>query len=102
MNTLGSLLQQVSIARTEFIKVASGLTVEQAAFKPSPDSWCVTENVEHMFWAEHGSINGLWKTLEAFKSNRPVFTGERIHHGLSVEEIVAKTWKEKELVPEVA
>lgn len=102
MNTLTPLLPQVSAARTEFIKAASGLTEEQATFKPTPESWCVTENVEHMFWAEHGGINGMWKTLEAFKNDKPVFTGQRIHHGLSIEEVVSKTWKEKELVPEVA
>lgn len=36
----------------------------------------------------------MWKTLEAFKKNSPVFIGDLIHHGLSM--------KEKELVPEVA
>ena len=102
MSVLPQLLQQVSTARNQFISAASGLSSAQAAFKPTAESWCVTENVEHLFWAEHGGINGMWKTLEAFKANKPVFTGERIHHGLSMEEIVAKTWKEKELVPEVA
>lgn len=99
---LPHLLQQVSTARTQFISSATGLSPAQATFKPTPESWCVTENVEHMFWAEHGAINGMWKTLEAFKNNKPVFTGEAIHHGLPIEQIIEKTWKEKELVPEVA
>ena len=102
MNNLTQLLQQVSTARTEFLLAASGVSPEQAIFKPTPKSWCITENVEHLFWAEHGGINGMWKTLEAFKNNKPIFTGDIIHHGLSVEEIVARTWKEKETVPEVA
>ena len=102
MPTLAQLLQQVSAARTQFIATATGLSPEQATFKPTPESWCITENVEHLFWAEHGGINGMWKTLEVYKNNKPVFTGDRIHHGLSIEQIIEKTWKEKELVPEVA
>ena len=102
MATLIQLLQQVATARAQFIASATGLNAAQAAFKPTPESWGVTENVEHLFWAEHGGINGMWKTLEAFKNNNHVFTGELIHHGLSIEKIVEKTWKEKELVPEVA
>jgi hypothetical protein len=102
MSTLTQLLEQVAAARNQFIYTSRGLSAQQAAFKPTPESWCITENVEHMFWAEHGGINGMWKTLEAFKNNKPIFTGERVHHGLHVEEIVAITWREKELVPEVA
>lgn len=102
MKTLTELLQDVSNSRNQFIKSASGLTPAQASFKPEADAWCITENVEHMFWAEHGGINGMWKTFESFKNGKPLYTGELIHHGLPVEEIVARTWKEKETVPEVA
>jgi hypothetical protein len=102
MQNLNILLAQIGHARNEFIKASSGLTPAQAAFKPADNAWCITENVEHMFWAEHGGINGMWKTFEAFKNGKPLYTGELIHHGLHVEEIVARTWKEKEAVPEVA
>lgn len=102
MKTLTDLLNGVSHARTNFINLASRLTPAQATFKPAPDSWCITENVEHMFWAEHGGINGMWKTLEAFKNGKPLYTGELIHQGLAIEEIIARTWKEKEIVPDVA
>lgn len=102
MKTLDHLLHDVANSRNLFLKASSGLTPEQSAFKPSPEVWCITENVEHMFWAEHGGINGMWKTYEAFKNGKSIYTGELVHHGLSVEEIVARTWKEKEIVPEVA
>lgn len=102
MSKLTNLLQQVATARNEFIDATKGLSQIQSVFKPTPESWCITENVEHMFWAEHGGINGMWKTLEAFRNNKPIFAGEPIHHGLPIEQIIEKTWKEKELVPEVA
>jgi hypothetical protein len=102
MKTLTTLLEEVAEARKQFLKSSSGLTSEQASFKPPADAWCITENVEHLFWAEHGGINGMWKTFEACKIGKPAYTGPLVHHGLHVEEIVARTWKEKEIVPEVA
>lgn len=102
MKTLTQLLADVAQARARFINLASGITPAQATFKPTPEAWCITENVEHMFWAEHGGINGMWKTFEAYKNGKPTFSGDLIHHGLTIEEIIAKTWKEKEIVPEVA
>lgn len=102
MKTLMLLLNEVAEARYKFIGTATGLTSQQANFKPAPDAWSITENVEHMFWAEHGGINGMWKTFEAFRSGKPVYTGELVHHGLPIEEVIARTWKEKEIVPEVA
>src|SRR5689334_17795766 len=102
MSQFNSLVAAVSVARQQFIKAASGLSPEQSQFKSSPDVWSVVDNVEHMVWAEMGGINGMWKTFEAIKSDKPIWTGDAIHHGLSIETIIGKTWKEKEQVPEVA
>jgi len=102
MNQLPTLIKQVERARREFITTASGLSSAQSAFKPSEESWSVVDNVEHMVWAEMGGINGIWKTWEAIKNENPLWTGEAIHHGLPIEEIIARTWQPKEKVPEVA
>jgi hypothetical protein len=100
--SLSTLVQEVAVARSEFIKACSGLTATQASYKPSPDSWCVIENAEHLVWAEQGGINGMWKALIAFRNGNPVYNGELTHHGRSIEEVVDLTWKPKEIVPEVA
>ena len=102
MKNLTALLQDVAVARQQFIQAASGLTVEQCTFKSSPDVWSIVDNVEHMFWAEMTGINGMWKTLEAIKQNKPIWQGDAIHHGLPIETIIDKTWKEKEQVPEIS
>ena len=102
MQNLSPLLQAVGVARKQFIQAASGLSAEQSLFKSSPDVWSVVDNVEHMVWAEMGGINGMWKTLEGIKQNKPVWQGDAIHHGLPIETIIDKTWKEKEQVPEIA
>lgn len=102
MAHLKTLLNSVASARLNFIQSAAGLTYEQSQFKISPNSWSITDIVEHMVWAELGGINGIWKTLEGINSNKPVWSGESPHHGLCIEEIIDKTWKEKEQAPENA
>ncbi len=97
-----SLLQSVAIARHDFIASVSGLSKEQATFRPSPEGWSITDITEHMFWAEFGAINGMWKALESVQQNNPLFKGEAVHYGLPVEQIIEKTWREKEDVPETA
>ena len=102
MSNLHLLIHQVKQARQEFIAEATGLSSAQASFKSSEAIWSVVDNAEHMVWAEMGGINGIWKTLEAIKNNKPIWAGEAIHHGLSIEVIVEKTWQPKEIVPEIA
>ncbi len=102
MDLQKALLNEVATARKQFISAASGLTPSQAQFKPAPEVWSVVDIAEHMVWAEMGGINGIWKTFRALKANQPLWTGEAIHHGLSIEVIIEKTWQPKEQVPEVA
>jgi hypothetical protein len=102
MGTFDHLLRAVAVARQQFIQVASGLTIDQSQFKSSPDVWSVVDNVEHMVWAEMGGINGMWKTFNAIRQNKPIWQGDAIHHGRSIEKIIELTWKEKEQVPEIA
>lgn len=102
MDTLQQLLISVADARKQFVQAASGLTYDQGQFKSSPEVWSIAEIVEHMVWAEMGGINGIWKALAGIRNNKPIWTGDAIHQGRHIEEIIAKTWKEKEIVPESA
>ena len=102
MSAFDHLLRAVGVARQQFIQAASGLTIEQSQFKSSPDVWSVVDNVEHLVWAEMGGINGMWKTFDGIKQNKPIWQGEAIHHGLPIEKVIELTWKEKEQVPEIA
>jgi hypothetical protein len=102
MSTLKKLLDSVAVARQQFIQSASGLTYRQSQFKPSEEEWSIVDNVEHMVWAEMSGINGMWKSLDGIKNNKPIWSGDAIHHGLLIEAIIEKTWKEKEQVPEIA
>lgn len=102
MTTITTLLQSVENARTAFITEASGLTHAQASYQPDPTSWSIVEIVEHIVRAEQSGISGLWKAFDGLQRGEPVWEGDPIHHGLSVEEIVDKTWQPKEVVPPIA
>ncbi len=100
---LEELLQSVGTARNRYIQYVQQLTEEQAQWKPDPETWSAVENTEHLYWAEHGGIWGMWKILQAKRDGKPpVYAGELIHRGLSIEEIIARTWQPKEKVPPIA
>ncbi len=99
---LEKLILRVNEAGKQFIESTSGLNAEQALFKPSTDAWNIIEITEHMVWAETGGINGMWKAMEGIRNNKPIWSGDAIHQGLSIEQIIEKTWQPKEKVPEVA
>ncbi len=101
-NSLHPLLTDVADARLRYLSELEEFTETQAQWKPAPDAWNAVEITEHLFWAEQGGIFGLWKLLNAQRAGQPSYAGELIHRGLSIEEIVARTWQPKEMVPAVA
>ncbi|WP_353482922.1 DinB family protein [Haliscomenobacter sp.] len=102
MTEITQLLAEVQTARQAFIAEVSGLTYEQANFKPDVETWNVVENVEHIVRAEQSGISGLWKAFDALRRNDPVWSGDPIHQGLSADEVIARTWQPKEIVPPIA
>jgi hypothetical protein len=102
MNKTDKLVLQVKEARDSYCKRISSISEAQAQWKPSPDVWNVIEITEHLYWAEQGGIMGMWKTLYAIRSGQMEKRYDSIHQNLSLEEIIALTWKEKEQVPPVA
>lgn len=97
------LLQAVETARSRYISFLQQLTEEQAHWKPDPETWSAVENTEHLYWAEHGAIWGMWKILQAKREGKPpVWEGKLIHRGLPIEVIIERTWQPKEKVPPIA
>ncbi|GAB3955683.1 hypothetical protein GCM10028805_43850 [Spirosoma harenae] len=102
MSQLNQLLADVADARTRYINEVRKLTEEQAQWKPAPDVWSAVDNTEHLYWAEHGGIWGMWRAYHAKKAGSPVWEGELVNKGLPIETIIARTWREKEQVPAIA
>lgn len=102
METLPGLIQETEEARQRFIAVVSGLSFEQVNFKPDPDTWSITEITEHITRAEQSGTMFMFKALDGYKRGQPVWSGDLIHKGLPIEEVIDKTWQPKEKVPEIA
>lgn len=79
-----------------------GLTPAQAAFRPGPGEWNIPENLEHIVLAEYSGVSKIWAAIERIREGTPVFTGEHTNKGLSIEEIIARTWKPQEAAPLIA
>ena len=102
MQTAQELIAEVAEARRKLLGTVAKLTPAQAAFKPVPEEWSALENVEHLVLAEFSGISKIWQAADSFREGTPVFTGEHTNHGLSIDEIVARTWKSKEIAPPIA
>ena len=57
---LDQLVQRVEHARDDVINAVQDLRPDQAAFKPSPDTWSVAENVERLYLAELSGVTKIW------------------------------------------
>ncbi len=102
MNKIKLLTGEVAEARKAYLQQIEELTDAQAQWKPDAETWSVVDNTEHLFWAEHGAIAGMWKTLHAIRNGQLPRTYEFIHKDLPIDEVIRLTWQEKEKVPAVA
>ncbi len=64
--------------------------------------WRILEITKHLFWAEHGGIVGMWKTLHAIREGKIESNYESVHQNMPIEQIIDLTWQTKEIVPTVA
>lgn len=102
MSEVEHLISGIGNARQRFLTSVGSLSTRQGAFKPSEDSWSIAEITEHLVHAEHGGIRLIWTAAEGVRSGAPLWTGESPNRGLTIEEIVAKTWQPREMTPESA
>lgn len=80
--------------------MAAILTGDQASWTPSHGVWCAKDILEHLVLAEHAGIRRIWEAADRHSTtDSPVPSPNA---GLSIEEIIAKTWKPKEIAPPVA
>ncbi len=100
--SLAELNQRIANSRNNFLNAISGLTNKQVKFKPSKEEWSILEITEHLVWAEKIGICGMFNAIEGLKNKQPIWEGESPNKGLSIEQIVEKTWQPKEKVPKVA
>ena len=102
MEDLDQLVDEVAQARACFLDAVDALSPEQAVFKPTPTRWSVLEITEHIARAEEAGVSGMWRALDGYRRGASLWSGDPVHRGLSIEEVVAQTWQPKEQAPEIA
>lgn len=95
------LAEAVETARDALLATVASLSDAQASWKPAPDVWSVTENVEHLFLAELSGTTKIWAAREETHAGRG-WIGELPNAGLPIEAIVAATWRAHEQAPAIA
>jgi len=95
------LVAAVERARTGVIDTVKDLRPDQATFKPSPDEWSIVENVEHLYLAEISGLTKIWAAARQVRAGA-AWMDARPNHGKSIEDVVATTWKPKEVAPGIA
>ena len=65
-------LAQLNEVKTEFLNIVRQATPEQRRFKPTPESWCMLEVLEHIVVSESGAVRFMKKrgTLPSSAFNR--------------------------------
>jgi hypothetical protein len=96
------LLHSVAEARARVLDQVRGLSERQATFKPDQNRWSISEIVEHLVLAEASGVTKIWAAADGVKSGRPVWVGEHTNSGLSIDDVIARTWREKEVAPPIA
>jgi hypothetical protein len=91
MTEVRRLIDAAALARDRVIRVVEGLSPAQAAFKPVPDEWSITENVEHLAIVEVRYANRVWAAADGVRRGQPIWHGEPVLVGRTIEELVA-TW----------
>lgn len=102
MKHVAQLVEEVGSSRSRVLQLLGRFSERQASFKPTQDCWSISEILEHLVLAELAGVSKVWTATEGVKSNRPVWNGKNNNAGLSIDEVVARTWKEKEIAPAIA
>jgi len=86
----------VEASRSKVLETLADVSEADSTLKPSPTSWNIQEVAEHLVLAEEVGVLFIWR------ASLSPWTGDHPHRGLSIEQVIAATWKEKEIAPEPA
>ena len=98
---VGRLIALVERERASLLDLVEPLDETQCAFRPTLAQWNVVEVLEHLYLAEIGGIAKIWAALLDVRAGRP-WGGAMPHKGRSIEDVIDRTWKAKEVAPPVA
>lgn len=98
---LYALIDGIERTRDRLVDAVKDLRPDQAAFKPSSDTWSIVENVEHLYLAEISGVTKIWAAANQARSGAR-WSDARPNDGQSIETVVERTWKAQEVAPPIA
>lgn len=98
---LNELVEAVEHARDNVVNAVRDLRPDQGAFKPSPDTWSIAQNVEHLYLAELSGVTKIWAAAQQVRAGA-TWAEPRPNHGQSIEAVIERTWKPTEIAPPIA
>src|SRR5262245_4447295 len=101
MSEVRRLIEAAAVARDRVIRTVDGLSSAQATVQPALDEWSITGNVEHLAIVEVRYANRIWAAADGVRAGQPIWQGQPVHRGRSIEEVVA-TWGPRLQAPEEA
>jgi hypothetical protein len=101
MAEVTKLIQSVEQSRTMLLNSVMGLSEVQAAFRPEDGQWSVVDILEHLYLAEVSGVTKIWGAVEGLRAGR-VWAEALPNRGKRIEDVVATTWKPKEVAPPIA
>lgn len=98
-NQINRLFTEIKLSRARIIDLISDVSADDAARRMTQKQWNIQEVVEHLVLAERGGFDLIFTAAENFRKDKPVWSGKSENIGLTIEEVINKTWKSKEKAP---
>lgn len=99
MKDLAKVIADVKRSRRRAIESVESVTLAQATFKPEGERWSLKEQIEHLVLSELRAIDLVWRAADGVRNGTPEWTGELAYQGLTIDDVIARTWKPKEKAP---
>jgi hypothetical protein len=102
VSEVDELVDTVEEARQHYLAATADLSANQGTFQLNAKGWSIAQITEHLVHAELGGINLIWRAAEGVLSGAPLWAGESPNRGLTIEEVVQRTWRPRETSPDSA
>ncbi|HLZ69152.1 MAG TPA: DinB family protein [Dehalococcoidia bacterium] len=86
-------------ARSRVLALTSSLDDGDGAWPPAAGQWSAREIVEHLVLAEQSGVQFIWLAAAGVRGGAPLWSGDPVHRGQSIEAVIAGTWRFKEEAP---
>ncbi len=96
---LRSLVAAAGKARFGVLALTAGLDDDTGARQPGEGEWPAQAIVEHLVLAEQSGVQFVWRAVRGVRSGAPLWSGEHVHRGLPIAEVIARTWRFREEAP---